>query len=45
MLDQKLKPWLLEVNHHPSLGLEEQIDKVIKGEVVFAARGPDGASW
>lgn len=30
MLDQKLKPWMLEVNHTPSFGIDTPIDKEIK---------------
>ena len=30
MLDQKLKPWMLEVNHTPSFGVDTKIDLEVK---------------
>ena len=30
MLDQKLKPWMLEVNHTPSFGADTQTDEAVK---------------
>ena len=30
MIDDKLKPWLIEVNHAPSLATESQFDLTIK---------------
>ena len=30
MLDRKLKPWMLEVNHTPSFGVDTAIDKEVK---------------
>ena len=33
MLDQKLKPWMLEVNHTPSFGCDTNIDKDIKTKI------------
>jgi tubulin polyglutamylase TTLL6/13 len=34
MLDSKLKPWLLEVNHAPSLATESAFDLNVKKKVV-----------
>jgi tubulin polyglutamylase TTLL6/13 len=34
MLDYKLQPWLLEVNHAPSFGTESELDKIVKEEVL-----------
>ncbi|KAG5456063.1 MAG: tubulin-tyrosine ligase family-domain-containing protein, partial [Olpidium bornovanus] len=34
LLDEKLKPWLMEVNISPSLNTNSQLDKVTKGELV-----------
>jgi len=34
MLDYKLQPWLLEVNHAPSFGTESELDKMVKDEVI-----------
>eukprot|EP00929_Paragymnodinium_shiwhaense_P108345 TRINITY_DN74661_c0_g1_i1.p1 TRINITY_DN74661_c0_g1~~TRINITY_DN74661_c0_g1_i1.p1 ORF type:complete len:811 (-),score=138.77 TRINITY_DN74661_c0_g1_i1:66-2498(-) len=34
MLDQKLQPWLLEVNHAPSFATESELDKVVKEDVL-----------
>ena len=30
MLDQKLKPWMLEVNHTPSFGADTAVDDAVK---------------
>lgn len=30
MLDSKLKPWMLEVNHTPSFNADTQIDEQVK---------------
>jgi len=30
MLDQKLKPWMLEVNHTPSFGADTAVDETVK---------------
>jgi tubulin polyglutamylase TTLL6/13 len=30
MLDRKLKPWMLEVNHTPSFNVDTPIDKEVK---------------
>ncbi len=30
MLDQKLKPWMLEVNHTPSFGADTNVDAAVK---------------
>eukprot|EP00435_Cladocopium_sp_Y103_P034440 s2088_g8.t2 len=34
MLDQKLQPWLLEVNHAPSFATESELDHQVKHEVL-----------
>ncbi|CAJ1427848.1 unnamed protein product [Effrenium voratum] len=34
MLDQKLQPWLLEVNHAPSFATESELDRIVKEEVL-----------
>ena len=34
MLDHKLKPWLLEVNHMPSFRADTQIDYEIKHDMI-----------
>lgn len=34
MLDHKLQPWLLEVNHAPSFATESELDRVVKDEVL-----------
>eukprot|EP00760_Papus_ankaliazontas_P033740 PhM_4_TR6708/c0_g1_i1/m.64661/K16582/TTLL6_13; tubulin polyglutamylase TTLL6/13 len=34
MVDHQLKPWLLEVNHAPSLQAESPLDKSIKGSML-----------
>jgi tubulin polyglutamylase TTLL6/13 len=34
MLDAKLKPWLLEVNHTPSFNVEGESDTEIKTELL-----------
>lgn len=37
MLDKKLKPWLLEVNHSPSLLCESPFDKELKDNLITGA--------
>ena len=37
MLDQKLKPWLIEVNHTPSFAAETGVDEDIKRELITHA--------
>jgi len=34
MIDHKLQPWLLEVNHAPSFATESELDRVVKREVL-----------
>jgi hypothetical protein len=35
LLDKKLKPYLLEVNHSPSFTTDGTLDKLIKRRVIF----------
>ena len=35
MLDEKFKPYLLEVNHAPSFGTDSPLDEKIKGQVIY----------
>ncbi|OMJ84989.1 hypothetical protein SteCoe_13826 [Stentor coeruleus] len=37
ILDQNLKPWLLEVNHTPSFTVDSQIDLMVKKSVIIDA--------
>jgi Tubulin-tyrosine ligase family len=37
MLDNKLKPWVLEVNHSPSFSCDSDLDKEIKSGVISGA--------
>ena len=39
MLDEKLRPHLIEVNHLPSFGTDAPIDKAIKSKVIEQAMG------
>lgn len=34
MLDQKLKPWMLEVNHTPSFGADTAVDEAVKKKLI-----------
>lgn len=34
MLDHKLKPWLLEVNHMPSFKADTEIDLKVKHDMI-----------
>lgn len=34
MLDSKLKPWMLEVNHTPSFNAETAVDEQVKAELL-----------
>ena len=35
MIDSKLKPWLIEVNHLSSFGTDSPLDKKIKFELMW----------
>jgi len=35
IIDQKLKPWLLEVNHLSSFGTDSPLDKKIKFDLIY----------
>ena len=35
MLDEKCKPYLLEINHAPSFGTDSPLDEKIKGQVIY----------
>jgi tubulin polyglutamylase TTLL6/13 len=37
MLDQKLKPWLIEVNQTPSFAADTTLDEVIKRRLITDA--------
>nr|XP_021501004.1 tubulin polyglutamylase TTLL6 [Meriones unguiculatus] len=37
LLDQKLKPWLLEVNHSPSFSTDSKLDKEVKDSLLYDA--------
>lgn len=34
MIDKKLKPWLLEVNHAPSFNDDTEVDKIVKTALI-----------
>lgn len=34
MIDHKLKPWLLEVNHTPSFTTDTPLDRIIKENLI-----------
>ena len=34
MLDAKLKPWMLEVNHTPSFNADTEVDERIKADLL-----------
>ena len=34
MLDQKLKPWMLEVNHTPSFNADTAVDEDVKRKLI-----------
>ena len=34
LLDKKLKPWLLEVNHAPSFNDDTEVDKIVKTNLI-----------
>ena len=34
MIDKKLKPYLIEVNHSPSFRTDTRIDKLVKHKVI-----------
>ena len=35
MIDQKLKPWLIEVNHLSSFGTDSPLDKSVKFDLIW----------
>lgn len=35
MIDTKLKPWLIEVNHLSSFGTDSPLDKKIKHDLIW----------
>ncbi|XP_052793544.1 tubulin polyglutamylase ttll6-like isoform X36 [Mya arenaria] len=35
MLDRKLRPYVIEVNHSPSFGTDSELDREIKGALIF----------
>lgn len=35
MIDQKLKPWLIEVNHLSSFGTDSPLDKKVKFDLIW----------
>ena len=35
MIDQKLKPWLIEVNHLSSFGTDSPLDKRVKFDLIW----------
>jgi len=35
MIDTKLKPWLLEVNHLSSYGTDSPLDKKVKFDLIY----------
>lgn len=37
LLDHKLKPWLLEVNHSPSFSTDSKLDKEVKDSLLYDA--------
>ena len=39
ILDHKLQPWLLEVNHAPSFAAESELDRLVKHDVLSGALG------
>jgi len=34
LLDAKLKPWMLEVNHTPSFNADTNIDEIVKHDLL-----------
>jgi tubulin polyglutamylase TTLL6/13 len=34
LIDKKLKPWLLEVNHAPSFNDDTEVDKIVKTNLI-----------
>lgn len=35
MIDQKLKPWLIEINHLSSFGTDSPLDKSVKFDLIW----------
>ena len=44
LIDKNLKPYLLEVNHSPSFSADSQVDKKVKGGLIFDALNMLGVS-
>ena len=34
LIDQNLKPWLIEVNASPSMGVDSEVDVRVKGQMI-----------
>lgn len=37
LLDENIRPWLLEVNHSPSFSTDSPLDKALKRDVIYEA--------
>jgi len=35
LLDDNIRPWLLEVNHSPSFSTDSPLDKALKRDVIY----------
>ena len=45
MLDEKLKPWILEVNHSPSFSTDSPLDFKIKKNLIVDVLQLMNLSW